>query len=352
MQNQQQVIQHQDSQLIELNIKIRELEKKNAEQSQQLILHEQQQQQQGVLLQQGYIQTQPQVQQLVTQVPAMPSIPEIDLTDLEGLDVPPQPETSTGTSRGAFALENIVKQEHLKFLPKFAVKPEQTETTEQEAAGESSKVEVINLPPEGSENIIYIPKKVGKKSALVLVPPTQKCVSSKRSNPGKPVPDDIRDDTRFYCEDCSANYVNKGDLNKHIKYNCKRIEFDYICDDCGKCFHTDYGVHEHFYQQHKKEFLYFCTRCGKGFYHKGYKSMHKKSCPNVGEIEKYAPHAPIDEKLELTFKCRQRVQIDLPKEIEEELQQDQSESVEAQKMPDLEMAKEKEKEKEKEKDDN
>ena len=130
MQNQQQVIQHQDSQLIELNIKIRELEKKNAEQSQQLILHEQQQQQ-GVLLQQGYIQTQPQVQQLLTPVPAMPSIPEIDLTDLEGLDVPPQPETSTGTSRGAFALENVVKQEHLKFLPKFAVKPEQTETTGQ-----------------------------------------------------------------------------------------------------------------------------------------------------------------------------------------------------------------------------
>ena len=345
--NQQQVIQRQDNQLIELNIKIRELEKKNAEQSQQLLL--QQQQQQGVLLQQGYIQPQPPVQQLLTTVGTGSNMPEIDLTDLEGFDLTSQTDTGAGTSKGKYAVENIVKPEHWKFLPKFALKPEQTETAapEGEVEGESSKVEVINLPPQGLENIVYIPKNVGKKSALVLVPPTQKRVS-KRSNPGKPVPDDIRDDKRFYCENCSAHYANKGDLNKHVKYNCKRTEYDFFCNECGKGFHTDYGVREHFYQQHKKEYLYFCTRCGKGFYHKGHKSTHKKSCPNVGGIEMHAPRAPIDEALELTFKRRQRVEIDLPQEVEEELQQDQSESVKAQKMLELEMAKEKAKEKEEE----
>ena len=353
MANQQQVIQHQDNQLIELNIKIRELEKTNAEQSQRLLLHEQQQQQQqGVIIQQGYIQPQGQVQQLLTTDPTGSNMPEIDLTDLEGLELPTQSDTGASTSRGPYAIENLVKPENWKFLPKFALKTEKGETTAEEegvAEVESSKVEVINLPPQGSENIVYIPKKVDKKSALVLVPPTQKRVSSKRSNPGKPVPKDIRDKDHAYCENCSAHYANKGNLNKHIKYNCRRIEFDFICDDCGKGFHTDYGVREHFYQQHKKEYLYFCTRCGKGFYHKGHKSIHKKTCPNAGENEKFAPRAPIDEALELTFKRRQRVVIDMPQELEEELKQDQSESEKAQKFLEMEMAKDKEKS-EKEKD--
>ena len=49
-------------------------------------------------------------------------------------------------------------------------------------------MEVIKLPEE--HNIVYIPKKVQDKKALVLVPPTQKRVLTKRSNPGTPVAED------------------------------------------------------------------------------------------------------------------------------------------------------------------
>ena len=61
----------------------------------------------------------------------------------------------------------------------------------------------------------------------------------------------------------------------------------------------DYGVRELYHQEHKKEHLYFCTQCGKGFFHKSHKLNHKKICLKKGEEEKFDPHAPVDEQLEL-----------------------------------------------------
>ena len=118
--------------------------------------------------------------------------------------------------------------------------------------------------PESASNVIYIPK----KSALVLVPPTQKRVLSKRTNPGTPVPHDGHDPNRYYCENCSCNYVKKPDLTKHVKYMCMKTDFDYICDTCQKGFHTDYGVREHYYQDHKKNTFTFVPSVGKDFFTK------------------------------------------------------------------------------------
>ena len=309
IKNQEEIIQRQEAQLLSLNLRIQQLEAEKQQQAQQI----QQQQQQTYQV----------APQAPAPLPTMPtissiSIPTLDDDDLAQLDLTVQPMagTSTGTvqssTKGPFAIENLIKSEHLKYLPKYqnVVMPEDTQ---------EGVVEVVNLPPEGSSNIVYIPKRVNEKSTLVLVPPTQKRVNTKRSNPGIPVPADIRDAKRHYCENCACNYKEKGDLNKHVRYNCRNTNADYICEECQKQFLTDYGVREHYYQEHLKEFLYFCTRCGQGFYHKSKKSIHKKKCTMMDQPEKFNPRAPVREELELTFKRRQRVEVpDEVRQIAEE----------------------------------
>ena len=310
MKNQEHLIQQQENQLMELNLRIKQLENEKAQMLQQ---HQQVQQQQ--------------------QPPALPSIPSLsnisgmpildDVIPFEDLTIPDQPTVVPSTSSSPFSIKNVIKPEHLQYLPKYAAAAVKKEpATSAEITGESS-VEIINLPPEGASNIVFIPKKVKEKTALVLMPPTQKRVLNKRLNPGAPVPKDNRDPKRFYCENCSCHYKEKGDLRKHINFMCMKTAFDYVCEACQKEFHTDYGVREHYYQEHKKEHLYFCTKCNKGFFHKSHKSYHKKSCPKKDEEDRFAKRAPYDAELELTFKRRQRVEI--PPEVAEiALQQQES----------------------------
>ena len=243
IKNQEELLQRQEAQLIALNVRIQQLEEEKAQQAEQMRQQAMQQTVQPL--------THPQPQTMLPSVPSLSSIPILDDDDLAQLGVTQQPVAGSST-RGEFAIENIVKSEHLKFLPKFAASGEQSVQS-------SQNVEVVNLPPEGSSSIVYIPKKVNEQSTLVLVPPTQKRINTKRSNPGIPVAMTNRDPTRHYCENCACHYKEKSDLNKHIKYNCMNTNYDYICDACQKQFHMDYGVREHYYQEHKKEHLYFCT---------------------------------------------------------------------------------------------
>ena len=104
----------------------------------------------------------------------------------------PGTSSSATASTSAFSIEKCIKLEHRKFLPKFAgVEGKSKEPT-------SQNLKVINLPQE--QTIVYIPKKVQDKQALVLVPPTQKRTLTKRSNPGVPIPEDRHDGSRYYCE--------------------------------------------------------------------------------------------------------------------------------------------------------
>ena len=278
IKNQEELLQRQEVQLIALNVRIQQLEVEKAEQAEQM--------QQQAMQQTVQPLTHPQPQTTLPSVPSLSLIPILDDDDLAQLGMTQQPIVGSST-RGEFAIENIVKSEHLKFLPKFAASGEQSVQS-------SQNVEVVNRPPEGSGSIVYIPKKVNEQSMLVLVPPTQKRINTKRSNPGIPVAKTNRDPTRHYCKNCACHYKEKSDLNKHVKYNCMNTNYDYICNACQKQFHTDYSVREHYYQEHKKEHLYFCRRCGKGFFHKSYKSNHKKICPKKGQEEKFDPGAPVD----------------------------------------------------------
>ena len=301
MKEQEQLIQRQDTQICELNVRIKKLEMEKAE-----ILNKQQQQQE-------------QQMPLLPSVPSLSNIaglPILDDVTLQQLSNPTDPLPSTSLeTQSSFAVEKMLKPESLKFLPKYAAgmkkEPESLEVESSTVTLPVTAEEQLQVIPQSASNVIYIPK----KSALVLVPPTQKRVLSKCSNPGTPIPKDVRDPTRHYCENCSCHYAEKSDLNKHMKFMCMKTQHDYICDGCQKGFHTEYGVREHYYQEHKKEYLYFCPLCNKGFYHKSKKSLHKKACPNKDGKEQFTPRAPYDAELELTFKRRQRMEVNIPEEV-------------------------------------
>ena len=160
MKSQEVMIHTQEAQMIELQLKIQQLEAEN----QKLALEKQQLQEQL----QTYEQVLPTQQEDVQQFPSLSNIalPLLDPNTLE-LDTGVDPSTST---KLPFAIPSCIK-------PSTSLETPKTES-----------MEVIKLPEE--QNIVYIPKKVENKKALVLVPPTQKRVLTKRSNPGAPVAED------------------------------------------------------------------------------------------------------------------------------------------------------------------
>ena len=58
-----------------------------------------------------------------------------------------------------------------------------------------------------------------------------------------------------------------------------------------------------------------------------FRSNHKNACPKKDAEETFAKRAPYDEKLELTFQRRQKVNIDIPEEVQaiaDEIQEEES----------------------------
>ena len=200
MKDQENLIQRQDTQIIELNTQIKLLEMEKNE-----LLKQQQ-------------QSEEQLMSLLPSIPLLSNIvglPILDDTTLQQLTNPVESIACTSSqSRTSFAVEKMMKPEHLKFLPKYSsigLKKE-PEKGEEETVMEVSEEQQLGVIPESASNLIYIPK----KSALVLVPPTQKRVLSKCSNPGTPVPQDGHDPKQYYCENCSCNYAKKPNLTKHM----------------------------------------------------------------------------------------------------------------------------------------
>ena len=142
-------------------------------------------------------QSEEQPMSLLPSIPSLSNIVGLRILDdatLQQLTNPVEPIAGTSSqSRTSFAVKQMMKPEHLKFLPKYSSKglkkePEKGEEEEQTIM-EVSEEQQLGVIPESTSNVIYIPK----KSALVLVPPTQKRVLSKRSNPGTPNPQDGHD---------------------------------------------------------------------------------------------------------------------------------------------------------------
>ena len=85
------------------------------------------------------------------------------------------------------------------------------------------------------ENISYFPK-VDPKSHQVLLVATKEMrgVSSKRISTKGAKHKDLREDNRYYCENCPCNYSRKQLLMNHIMYNCLKTQKDFVCEECVK----------------------------------------------------------------------------------------------------------------------
>ena len=161
MKDQEKLIRRQDTQIIELNTRIKQLEMEKNE-----------------LLKQ---QSEEQPMSLLPSIPSLSNIaglPILDDAALQQLTNPVEPVAGTSSqSRTSFAVEEMMKPELLKFLPKYSSTgmKKEPEKGEEEVVMDVSEEQQLGVIPESASNVIYIPK----KSALVLVPPTQKRVLSK-----------------------------------------------------------------------------------------------------------------------------------------------------------------------------
>ena len=204
--------------------------------------------------------------------------------------------------------------------------PEESEPTPTTSQVENviSRQPVINVQP--VEKTQYFPKVDPKTHQVLLVPMQEMSRSySKRTSTKGPKHPDLREDHRFYCENCPCNYSRKALLDKHVMFNCLKLNKDFVCDECGKKYFDERTVREHYYYQHKKVHLYHCMFCNEGFYFCNKITKHKPACPNQGGPKLYKAMIDLDPVLEQTFKRRIPVempeteidpnQADLPQEV-------------------------------------
>ena len=206
---------------------------------------------------------------------------------------------------GAGTIDKFLSAKGMRFMPKCLVKQEPTEEEEDEDV-------MITEVTKKTETVKYLPKAVPGIENLVLVQVPKSKTTAKRSSKAGPVPEDLQDPKRFYCDKCEAHYKRPDELTRHKKKNCLKEDPEYFCEECGKGFFYENTVREHYYHIHTDIMLWHCTRCGEGFHFKSNKSKHRNACPNKNGPEIYQPRAPFDEKLEETFKPKTAIPVSIP----------------------------------------
>ena len=92
------------------------------------------------------------------------------------------------------------------------VKKEPTEVEEEE-----DDDVVITEVTQKTETVKYIPKAVPGIENLVLVPVPKSKTTAKRSSKVGPVPENLQDPKRFYCNKCESHYKQPDELTQHKK---------------------------------------------------------------------------------------------------------------------------------------
>ena len=94
-----------------------------------------------------------------------------------------------------------------------------------------------------SSKTIYIQKNSVDESVgsveIILVEKEEQKSTEKRSGKTRPIHDDLQDEKRFYCKNCSSHFKRKDLLEFHKKHNCCQELQHYICKDCNKGFYSD-----------------------------------------------------------------------------------------------------------------
>lgn len=178
------------------------------------------------------------------------------------------------------------------------------------------------VPSKESQPTVYVPKVV-ESSHIVLIPTPAKKSTPLRSGTAGPVPEDLRDSSRFYCNNCKGNYRTKDELTRHQQNVCGKKVPEYICDSCDKAYFWPNPLREHYYKAHVKVVMYHCPRCNKPFNYANKLSVHSRTnCPNKDGPEIYQRMIDLDEKLEEKFKPKVPLEIQNPEamQVQEDVQ--------------------------------
>ena len=205
---------------------------------------------------------------------------------------------------GAGTIDKFLSAKGIRFMPKCLVKQEPTEEEEDE--------DVITEVTKKTETVKYLPKAVPGIENLILVQVPKSKTTAKRSSKAGPVPENLQDPKRFYCDKYEAHSKRPDELTRHKKKNCLKEDPEYFCEECGKGFFYENTVREHYYHIHTDIMLWHCTRCSEGFHFKSNKSKHRNACRNKNGPEIYQPRAPFNEKLEETFKPKTAIPVSIP----------------------------------------
>ena len=224
-----------------------------------------------------------------------------EVIDVDDSIVKVEPKPSTSSSSGKSGkLEDMVRTELLKFLPKYKTDVGTSSTTEKE----TSSTDTTTLQVQPRVNVYVREDQQPNQNVILIKETTQKKTTERRAGKTRPKPKAIRKKHRFYCEECKSEFSRKDQLAQHMKNDCNQPIRQFICDACNEGYYSERAVREHYYQIHLQEYLYFCQKCGKGFYHISRKSQHKEKCPNKDGEDQYVGKAPLRQELEESFKRR------------------------------------------------
>ncbi|XP_031548621.1 zinc finger protein 182-like [Actinia tenebrosa] len=90
----------------------------------------------------------------------------------------------------------------------------------------------------------------------------------------------------FHCDECSATFANRSNLNKHRRRRHKctpdGVEKPFICDTCENEFESHYKLTQHI-RTHTGEKEFKCELCGQGFVQKSGLNKHIRCrrCPKI-----------------------------------------------------------------------
>ena len=106
---------------------------------------------------------------------------------------------------GAGTIDKFLSAKGMRFMPKCLVKQEPTEEEEDEDV-------MITEVTKKTETVKYLPKAIPGIENLVLVQVPKSKTTAKRSSKAGPVPENLQDPKRFYCDKCEAHYKQPDEL--------------------------------------------------------------------------------------------------------------------------------------------
>ena len=217
------------------------------------------------------------------------------------------------TSRRAGTIDNFLSRKGMTYLPPD-VKKDITENVElSEDVTETVEEDVIITEvTKKTETVKYIPTKVPGIENYVLVQAPRTKTTVKRSLVAGPIPEKLRDPTKFYCKKCPCFYTRPNELARHKKRNCLKEDPEYFCNVCHRGFFYENTVCQHYYHEHRDIVLWHCKKCNEGFHYKSNRSKHRHACPNKDGADIYPGSASYNEELEETFKPKTAIPVKIP----------------------------------------